>query len=202
MYIGKVVTKSKTLPIIDYVQIVADYDASDNSIPTLIIGKSKAESIFGKERIKVLDKKIENNVYWTFAKNERRVDFEADIDAFNDIIIGKLKGAGKYSYYNIFTEDADRTKKFIDWLYTGKRKIIYIIGKHLYMYAPRTDTVFGISLEDIEYTGKDGNAVLDKIKDNKNNIIIYDDNFISQRLRLSILNCQYLIPYLYFLKGE
>lgn len=202
MYIGKVVTKSKTLPVIDYVQIVAEYDAADTSKPTLIIGKTKAESIFGKGKIKVLDKKIEDNVYWTFAKNERRIDFEADIDAFNDIIIGKLKGAVKYSYYNIFTEDADRTKKFIDWLYTGKRKIIYIIGKHLYMYAPRTDTVFGISLEDIEYTGKDGNAVLDKIKDNKNNIIIYDDNFISQHLRLSILNCQYLIPYLYFLKGE
>lgn len=202
MYIGKVVTKSKSLPVIDYVQIVAEYDAADTSKPTLIIGKTKAESIFGKDKIKVLDKKIEDNVYWTFAKNERRIDFEADIDAFNDIIIGKLKGAVKYSYYNIFTEDADRTKKFIDWLYTGKRKIIYIIGKHLYMYAPRTDTVFGISLEDIEYTGKDGNAVLDKIKDNKNNIIIYDDNFISQRLRLSILNCQYLIPYLYFLKGE
>jgi len=202
MYIGKVVTKSKSLPVIDYVQIVAEYDAADTSKPTLIIGKTKAESIFGKDKIKVLDKKIEDNVYWTFAKNERRIDFEADIDAFNDIIIGKLKGAVKYSYYNIFTEDADRTKKFIDWLYTGKRKIIYIIGRHLYMYAPRTDTVFGISLEDIEYTGKDGNAVLDKIKDNKNNIIIYDDNFISQRLRLSILNCQYLIPYLYFLKGE
>ena len=157
MFIGQVVTKSKTLPIVDYVRTIADYE--DNGMPTLIIGKSKAESIFGKDQVKVLDKKIKDNVYWTFAKNERRVDFEADIEAFNDMIVDKLKKSVKYVYYSIFTEDIERTKKFINWLYNGKKKIIYIYEKHLYMYAPKTDTVFGISLNDIEYTGKDPEMV-------------------------------------------
>lgn len=200
MFIGQVVTKSKTLPIVDYVKTIADYE--DNGMPTLIIGKNKAESIFGKDQVKVLDKKIKDNVYWTFAKNERRVDFEADIEAFNNIIVNKLKKSVKYVYYSIFTENTERTKKFIDWLYNGKKKIIYIYEKHLYMYAPKTDTVFGISLNDIEYTGKDPEMVLEKIKANKNNIIIYDNTFLGQRLRLEMANSQFIVPYLYFLRGE
>lgn len=200
MFIGQVITKSKALPIVDYVRTVADYE--DSGVPTLIIGKNKAESIFGKDNVKVLDKKIKDNVYWTFAKNERRVDFEADIEAFNNIIVDKLKKSVKYSYYNIFTEDIERTKKFIDWLYNGKKKIIYISDKHLYIYVPKTDTVFGLSLNDIEYIGKDPEIVLNKIKANKNNIIIYDDLFLGQRLRIEIMNSQFIIPYLYFLRGE
>jgi hypothetical protein len=70
------------------------------------------------------------------------------------------------------------------------------------MYEPRTDTVFGISLNDIEYTGKDPEMVLEKIKANKNNIIIYDDTFLGQRLRLEMANSQFIVPYLYFLRGE
>ena len=72
MYIGRIITKNKNINTLDFVDVTKNVGSIDNFTPTLIIGKKKAEEIYGKENIKVLDKKITNNVSWTFDKVERR----------------------------------------------------------------------------------------------------------------------------------
>lgn len=200
MFFGRVITKSKTLPLLDFVERTEEYTPSD--IPTLIIGKKNAEEIFGADKIKVLDKKIADNVYWTFAKNERRVDFEKDFNDFENFVVEKIEKGVEYSYFNIFTTPHKISEKFIKWLYEGKRKYIYIYNRHLYIYSPAANKIYGLSLQDTEYIGKDDEIILQKLEDNNKNIIIDNNNFIGIELKNKLKNLNIMTPYLYFLKEE
>lgn len=198
MFFGRVVTKSKTLPLLDFVERAEEYTPSE--LPTLIIGKKNAEAIFGAENIKVLDRKVSDNVYWTFAKNERRNEFESDLEAFNKIVVHRLQRGVRYYYFNIYTEPTEMSKKFIKWLYEGKRKYIYVYNRHLYIYSPDKNVVYGLSLQDTEYIGKDDGVILQKLADNPNNIMVENSNFIGLELKNYIQNINIMAPYLYFLK--
>ena len=204
MFLGQVISKSKNLPVISFIKIVEPpYYGLPDKIPTLIVGKSLAEEMCGKENVKVLDKKIADNVFWTFGKTERRTDFEKDIDTFNNLIVKKIKDAVKYEYYNIFTEPHERSVKFIEWLYNGKTdKTVYICDKHLYIYPNFQETVYGLSLNDVEYIGKHADEVIDKIKANEHNIIVEDNSFISQELLLRLSDSKILVPYIHFLDAQ
>ena len=200
MFFGRVITKSKTLPLLDFVERTENYGQSE--LPTLIIGKKNAEEIFGKERIKVLDKKIDKNTYWTFAKNERRTDFEADFENFEKIIVQNIEKGVEYTYFNIFTSPHEISEKFIKWLYEGGKKYIYIQNRHLYIYSPLTNKVYGLSLMDTEYIGKEDEIILQKLADNPKNIMIENNGFIGLELKSRLKNLNIMTPYLYFLKEQ
>lgn len=198
MFLGRVITKSKKVPVVDFVEVTTQ-KVLTNDVPTLVIGKSVADEIFGAENVKVLDKNISENVMWTFLKTERRVDYEKDVEKFNQEVIRNLRKSVQYKYFNIFTESFDLSKKFIDFLYKNKRKKhIYKYGHHLYIYPEGTNVVYGLSLESVEYIGKDIGEVMEKIKKNANNFVFEDDNFISSRMARRINNDKTLIPYLHF----
>ena len=82
-YIGRIITNSKTVDTLDYVEVTNNKCDLDFSIPTLIIGKKNAIDLFGEEKIKVLDRKIKENVYWTYGKTEKRNVYEEDLWKFN-----------------------------------------------------------------------------------------------------------------------
>ena len=111
MYIGRIITKGKNLETVDFVDITQQLNITDKTVPTLIIGKQNAEKIYGKENVHVLDKKIEDNVYWTFGKLERRNDFERDLLAFNKMLIKKLFKNVNYEYFNVYTSDYNEEKE-------------------------------------------------------------------------------------------
>jgi hypothetical protein len=68
MNIGRIISNKENIDTLDFVDVTENIGSIDNFIPTLIIGKKKAEEIYGKDNIKVLDKKISQNVSWTFDK--------------------------------------------------------------------------------------------------------------------------------------
>ena len=75
-YLGRVITNGRKINTIDFVDKTSKYDSIDTSIPTLIIGKALAEKIYGKDKIHILTKKIEDNVFWTYSKTEKRQKYE------------------------------------------------------------------------------------------------------------------------------
>lgn len=196
MYLGRIITKSKNFESLDFIEKTSSREI-DNSVPTLIIGRAVAEEIYGKDKVKILDKQIEPNVYWTFRKTERRVDYEEDVKSFYDRVKKFAFAKVEYSYFSIFVEDLERTKKFIKWLYEGGKKTIYISHNHIYIYF--NGKVYGISLMDIEYIGKNKNDVIEKIKQNKNNAVVESKDFISPQFLQLIEDSNILVPYLYFL---
>lgn len=198
MALGRIITKLENIDTIDFVDVTNDFSSIDDCIPTLVIGKKNAEDFFGKDKIKVLDRRITHNVSWTYSKTERRNEFENDLKSFNNNLIKLLNKKIKYEYFNIFTEPLSRIKKLLNFIKTNKKdKYIYITDNHIYMYYQ--SMTYGISLNDISYVGINVNKILKIIKGNQYNHIINNEDFLSKKMRQIIKNNKILVPYLYLL---
>jgi hypothetical protein len=197
MYIGRIITKGKNLETVDFVDITQQLNITDKTVPTLIIGKQNAEKICGKENVHVLDKKIEDNVYWTFGKLERRNDFERDLLAFNKMLIKKLFKNINYEYFNVYTTDYNDVKSLLTKIDKNKGNVCYVSDKDLYLLIG--NTVYGISFRDLEYIGVNKDKVINRIKRNRGNKIITNDYFISKNMKKYLNNTRFMVPYIYFL---
>ena len=197
MYIGRIITKGKNLETVDFVDITQQLNITDKTVPTLIIGKQNAEKIYGKENVHVLDKKIEDNVYWTFGKLERRNDFERDLLAFNKMLIKKLFKNVNYEYFNVYTSDYNDVKSLLTKIDKNKGNVCYVSDKDLYLLIG--NTVYGISFRDLEYIGVNKDKVINRIKRNRSNKIITNDYFISKNMKKYLNNTRFMVPYMYFL---
>jgi hypothetical protein len=144
-----------------------------------------------------LDKKISQNVSWTFDKTERRNEYERDLKQFNDSLIKIVRKNVKYEFFNIYIEPISRIKKLISFIKSSKIKYIYIFNDIIYMYY--NNIVYGISLNDIEYLGISKNKILKLLKTNTSNIMIENSDFLSKKMKSLIKEDKILIPYFYFL---
>ena len=80
-YIGRIITTGKIDGVSEFIDVTKDTSSvvdNDTKIPTLIIGYKKAQEICGS--LKTRDRQIGKNLYWTFSKRERRVDYEPDLE--------------------------------------------------------------------------------------------------------------------------
>jgi hypothetical protein len=194
MFLGRIVTKSKIEGIPFFIEITES--PGDFTIPTLIIGKKRAIDLFGVENIHVLDKKIQENVYWTFAKNERRVDYEEELKKFVNSIENKVNHSVNYYFINIFTEKLSFLKKFIKYIYNNERKSVYVTSKHIYIYGGKN--VIGLSRGDFEYVGIDSDKVIKKIESNPSNIVFTDDE-IDENIVKFAKSSNIIIPYIHYI---
>jgi hypothetical protein len=85
MILGYIVTDRKLTNIDGFVEQVNDISLADPTKPILIVGWKKAKQDPRYESI--LDKQLDENVFWTFSKTESRSDFEDDLKNFYNIII-------------------------------------------------------------------------------------------------------------------
>lgn len=199
MFLGRVITTSKNIKLLDFIEKTDDLTKADGTLPTLIVGKAKAIEIFGKENVHILNRKLMDNVYWTYSKMEKRTVFESDIAKFSEAIEKTLEKSVKYYYFNIFTEPLSSVKKFIKFMRGKSIKYVYIKNDHAYIYGGKS--VIGFSLRDTDYIGIDRSKVIGKIKKNPNNILITDD-FLSESTKKTINNVNIMVPYLYFMMKQ
>lgn len=123
MCIANIVTKRKVTfdSLICKCKSINDIDSTK---PTLIIGWEEVKSIYGKD-ISILEKQINEKVFWTFDKTERRNDYEKDINAFYYFIIKDLIKNVKYSFINVITAQYSLIKRFLNFVKGNKTKYIY-----------------------------------------------------------------------------
>lgn len=200
MYIGRIITKNKNFDTLDFVDITSDTTKIDNTIPTLIIGRQTAETLYGGENIHVLDKKVGDNVYWTYSKLERRNDFEKDIEKFNNKLFKNLMSQVSYEYISPFTTDYSTVKKILGSLKDNKTKIGYIFDQHLYILY--NNIVYGLSFVEMEYVGIKRDKIMSRILNSKKVKIVPNTNFLSRNMRKLIKDNKIIIPYAYFLKEK
>ena len=101
MIIGRIITNDKRLKTLEFVEKTDKVSIHNDRIPTLIVGKSVAEGLYGKDNIKVFNKQIDQYTYWTFSKSERRIDYEKDLENFNKLLIDRLRKSIKYPNLDI-----------------------------------------------------------------------------------------------------
>lgn len=194
MCIANIVTKRKVTfdSLICKCKSINDIDSTK---PTLIIGWEEVKSIYGKD-ISILEKQINEKVFWTFDKTERRNDYEKDINAFYYFIIKDLIKNVKYSFINVITAQYSLIKRFLNFVKGNKTKYIYIdSNRFVFIYCD--GVVCGISLDDLRYMDINVNKCLNILKSNSNNHIVENDSFLSIKLKRIIGDDKMIIPYLY-----
>lgn len=197
MFIGRIITNSRSVDTIDCVDKTSDTSKIDNDTPTLIIGKKIAISIYGQDKIKALNKQITDNVFWTYSKTEKRNVYESDIVKFNKYLIKKISKDVVYKYFNIFTEPYTNIKILLDYVNSYKDKVFYVTDKNIYIYNKKK--VYGISFDDLFYVGITKEKALGYIKRNPYNYLIQGDSFLNFHTKKYLENNCIIVPYLYFM---
>ena len=175
--IGNIITTSKMPDYTRLFNVVDDIDDGDMSIPTIIIGVQNAREEFDN-RFNVLDKCYDGGMlWWTYRKNERRADFEDDMSAFVKFCVEKVAKSIEYVYVDIPNIGVNGVKRFIRYIDNGDMKLCHVTNgdSFMFIYDEKKSMSFGLSLSLCEYVGVKAEKVIDRVRRNKNNIII--DNF-------------------------
>ena len=167
-YICNIISKAEKYRFNRFINLTTKVDDIDRSIPTIAIGVSNAEKLFGG-KLDYINRFGDNNSYWTFATTEKRSENERDVDNFKKMIVKSLKKRIKYQFFNVLLCSRTRFKKFINFLNNDIKKAFYFTNKMLYIAYG--DVVMGISLDDCEYIGVRKRKIYDVVKKHFENVI-------------------------------
>ena len=189
--LGYIITNNKINNRRKYISVVGETEEVDGNLPKLYIGYKNAKKHI--PNFNIFMKKYPNNVFWTFSETEKREEFEIDVENFNNFIITDITKNIKYKYCNILLLSREEIKNIISVLNSKKRKYLYFENNMLYLWYK--NEIIGISLLIAEYIGYNPNKIIEKIKRNKFNIFLTEeDNFVWKIKRET--NCdRYLIPF-------
>lgn len=193
-YLANIYTKSK-LDIEPFFNVVDDENKLIDGIPTLIIGWDSVKSLYGD--INILDKKVKDNIYWTFGKRERRNVMEVDVQKFKRKAMSITCNNVKYKFFNILTAKNDKKKSFYLLLKDTRHKTIFSFNNMLYIYIDGTDTVVSISLRDVDYIGGDVKKIFSTLYNNKFVKVANDNDLKDTNAKLFFKDNIYLIPYIF-----
>lgn len=193
MKLGYIITKRKLKNIDSFVEQVSSIEAADPTKPILIVGWENAKKHPKYQNI--LEKKLDENLFWTFSKSESHVDFEKDLQNFYIYIYNNILNNIKYYYINIYNIKYYKIKKIYNILFNNNKKYIFISNSVIYI--PYKGYILGISLRMLEYCHISRQKVLDKVQSVSSNIVIEENNNFIIKLKKRFKNCLYAIPYFY-----
>lgn len=145
----------------------------------------------------ILDWKINDNIFWTYGKREKRNKYEENVEKFKKASINKFIKSVKYQYYNLLTISEEEKKYIISLLCRDCKTYIYINCDMVYIFDDENNIVIGFSLRDIDYINSSRKKMFNIILRNKNNNIIDIKDTLSYDMKISLNECKYVIPYLY-----
>lgn len=195
MYLGIIYTNSSKFEAPQFFkkEKIENFDINNKTL-SIILGKKNSIDLFGQ--VSVLNKQINDNLFWTYNKLEKRNEFEIDVENFFSKTFKNLVKTVKYVNVNIYTVTFSKVKEIYNILTSEvHKKITYISKNMLYIYT--NNIVYGLSLDEIKYMGINTSKIIDKIYKLKNNEIITSDSFIKSETKKYLKNYNYLIPYLY-----
>lgn len=198
MKIANIVTSNK-VDVTDDINVVKDMEDAIDGIPTLVTSYDWVSKNY--DEYDIYDKKLSDNLYWTFARTERRDIFAKDVEEFVTLANKRLVEDIKYIFIDLIQFRPKKVRKIIKKIFSIDKKIAFKHKDMIYIYGERF--IFGVDLDLIRYMGLDVNRIESKIK-LKCDVFLEDDEiFIEYKDNLERLD--YLvkyIPYLYAIKNE
>lgn len=189
--LGYIYSKNKLRDILDFVGVVNDSSLASPTKPLLIVGINNVIELCGD--FSLSRKQIKENVFWTFGKTEKRVDYEKDLEKFYKTVLFDKTNNIKYYYFNFLTQPLSKIKNLINIINNKDVKYIYITNDMIYILY--NDYILGVSLKLMRYAKMNTEKIINKIKKNKTNIIADNLYFFPQSIRRMISTETYLLPY-------
>ena len=198
MKIANIVTSNK-VDVSDDINVVKSMDDIIVGIPTLVTSYEWVSENYTDYDI--YDKKLGDNLYWTFARTERRDIFALDVEEFVTLVNQKLVEKVDYVLLDLILFHKSTINKIIRKIFSLPNKIAFKHKDMIYIYGDKF--IFGVDLDLIKYMGLDVNRIEIKIK-RKCDVFLEDDEiFIEYKDNMERLDYSVkYIPYLYSIKNE
>lgn len=191
-YIANILT-DKTFSDNELYNVVSNKESLIEGIPTLVIGWEFTKLNY--PRVSIIDWKVQDGVYWTFGNRERRAVFEDRTRKFKEMAISQFIKSVKYVNINMLSSTNEQKTAFMESLACSDGIRIYHQWGMVYIYNPCENVVYGVSLRELDYIGKNGKGFLSDIYKMKNAEGV-DTDSLSQSMKYAFRNCNYIFPYL------
>lgn len=164
IFVGNIVTENKLNNIPDNFTIMNfdEYQKNENSIlPTLFVGWEATKKLLPGTSI--LNKKIKDNLYWTFSSVEKRTIFENDLKSFiTKSYQDFIKNIPFYSLDPIILK-IKTTKDLLQKLYNFKESFTYLYGNRI-VYIYYNSSIISLDLNLLKFISFDDNEILGYLK--------------------------------------
>lgn len=198
MKIANIVTNN-SVEVPDDINVVKSMDDIIQGLPTLVTSyKWLTENYTDYD---IYDKKLGDNLWWTFAKTERRDIFHKDVEDFITIANQELVKNIHYVFIDPIQYHSSTLRKIIRKILSIDKKVAFKHKDMIYIYG--AELIFGIDLNLLQYVGFDEKKIEKKIKSICNEFLEDDEIFIVYKDNMERLNYQIkYIPFLYAIKHE
>lgn len=186
--LGYIVTEKKLSGVYGFVKQVSDVSDADLTKPTLIVGWELAKQFDGYN---ILDRRLGDNLFWTFSRTENRSTLESDLMKFYEFVKKKAVENCDYKFVSIFQLTLEKAKKLVSILNSSRKRNIYISND--IVYVKYGNTVVGVSLMELEYCKINPDKVLKKINGNTNLRVFTDNDWKIQKLERFLGNKKYAV---------
>lgn len=193
--IANIITEDNPSAYPKYVDVVRDISLADRTLPSLVIGYEKANKILGK--VSTADRyNKDKTVFWTYKRMENRRDYENDLFNFMSYSARQYTKNVRYSNIDVISYRYSTLKRIVIFMDSRKVKYCYISpnGLFMFIYSQEYNTVFGLSLSMLEYFGVKKDKVVERIKSNSYNRMVYNYKDITTAFPAIVNESQYLIP--------
>lgn len=172
MILGNIVSNKKIENDNGFAFYSLNEDIKDETIPTLYVGFNDISKIF--DSLDSTNRKISENIFWTFNNNENNKYFLNDLFNFKIYCYNfKIKNI-KYQFINPFKSYTD-IKKIILFFKDKKFKTVVTNNNMIYFY--NYNTIYGYDLNFSAFCGINNEKLLKKIE--KKSEIFLKENDLS-----------------------
>lgn len=195
--IANIVSKNSINVSQDF-NVVESMDKIIHGLPTLIVGVDLTESLYPD--FDILDRCIEENMYWTFKKTEKRDNFNQDLDWFITKVYTDLIKKINYVFIDLIQYRKQTLIKIVRKIYSLENIVTFIHNEMLYLYSD--NIIFGLDLKLAKYMGMNVVKLKDKIKRISTDFLGDEEILIEYKNIVDILNGKIrIIPYLYSIRN-
>lgn len=197
MVIANIVSNAKLNVSCDF-NVVKSLDEAIQGLPTLIIGWDFVKKNYPDYNI--INRKLSENLFWTFKKTEKRELHEEDIYNFTRNSYRSLISNVEYIFVDPIILKKKSLLKIIRKIYNSD-----IISYHHndMLYICVDSYIFGIDLTLIDFIGLNPNKLVSKINNRSKVFLSKNIIFIEYKNRVENLDNQVkYIPYLYSIENE
>lgn len=176
--------------------VVSDKNDLISGLPTLCIGKEFTKKNY--PNFNVIEFAVEDGVYWTYGPREKRNIYEERLSDFNEIAINSFIRNLRYVFINVMINDGktEDCKNMMLAINSDKKTTSFINNDMAYVYDNDNNCVYGVSIRDLKYKGRDYKKFI-SILYRKTRVINAKDD-VSFDVRSIFFGYNHVIPALYY----